>query len=65
MGIQMLISAVNQDVRTIAERMNIETGAVVVNQCGSFGYEEYRHRGHTVRCYSLRERGWACPGIMH
>lgn len=57
MGIQMLVSAVNKDVRTIAEQMNIETDAIVINQCKSFGYEEYKHRGHIIRCYSLRERG--------
>ena len=57
MGIQMLVSAVGQDVRTLAERMNIETDAIVINQCGGFGYEEYTHKGHTVRCYSLKERG--------
>lgn len=57
MGIQMLVSAVNQDVRTIAERMNIETDAIVINQCDGFGYEEYKHHGHTICCYSLKERG--------
>lgn len=57
MGVQMLVSAVNQDVRTIAERMNIQADAIVINQCGCFGYEEYVHHGHMIRCYSLKERG--------
>lgn len=57
MGIQMLVSAVNQDVRTLAQRMNIETDAIVMNQCDSFGYEEYEHKEHSIRCYSLKERG--------
>ena len=57
MGIQMLISAVDQDMRTIAERMNIETDAIVINQCDRFGYEEYEHRGHRICCYSFKERG--------
>ncbi len=57
MGLQMLVSTVNQDVRSLAERMNMETDAIVINQCGCFGYEEYSHKGHTVRCYSLKERG--------
>lgn len=57
MKIQMLVSAVDQDVRTLAERMNIGTDAVIINQCGEFGYEEYEHKSHTIRCYSLRERG--------
>lgn len=41
MKIEMLVSAVNQDVRALAKRMNIRTGAVIINQCGEFGYEEY------------------------
>lgn len=57
MGIQMLVSAVSQDVRTLAQRMNIETDAIIMNQCDSFGYEEYEHKGHRIRCYSLKERG--------
>lgn len=57
MGIQMLISAVGQETGTLAERMNIETDAVIINQCGAFGYEEYEYKSHTVRCYSLKERG--------
>ena len=36
MKIQMLVSAVNQDVRTLAERMNIRTDAVIINQCGQY-----------------------------
>lgn len=57
MGIQMLVSAVKQDVKTLAERMNIETDAIVINQCDSFGYEEYEHKECRIRCYSLKERG--------
>lgn len=57
MGIQMLVSAVNQDVRTLAQRMNIEAEAIVINQCDSFGYDEYEHKEQRIRCYSLKERG--------
>ncbi len=57
MKIQMLVSAVNQDVRTLAERMNIRTDAVVINQCGENSYEEYNHCSHAVCCYSFKERG--------
>ncbi len=57
MKIQMLVSAVDQDVRTLAKRMNIRTDAVIINQCDGFAYEEYEHHSHMIRCYSLRERG--------
>lgn len=57
MKIEMLVSAVNQDVRTLAERMNIGTDAVIINQCDGFDYEEYEYHSHKIRCYSLKERG--------
>ena len=57
MKIQMLVSAVNQDVRTLAERMNIRTDAVIINQCGQYGYEEYEHNSCSIHCYSFKERG--------
>ncbi len=53
----MLVSAVDQDVRTLAGRMNIRTDALIINQCSEFGYEEYEHCSHMIRCYSLKERG--------
>lgn len=57
MGIQMLVSAVNQDVQTLAQRMNLETDAIIMNQCECFGYEEYEYRTCQIRCYSMKERG--------
>lgn len=57
MEIQMLISAVGQDVLTLAERMNIGTDAIVINQCDRFSYDEYEHASHRISCYSLKERG--------
>lgn len=57
MKLQVLVSAVDQEVNTLAERMNLQTDALIVNQCGEFGYTEYEHRGSRIRCYSLAERG--------
>lgn len=57
MKIQMLVSAVNQDVTALAERMNIRTDAIVINQCGMFDYTEYEYDSHRIQCYSLKERG--------
>lgn len=57
MKIQTLVAAVNQDVRTLAERMQMETDAIIVNQCDTFGYETYEYQGHQIQCYSFQERG--------
>lgn len=57
MKLQVLVSAVNQEVNKMAERMNLQTDALIVNQCDHVAYTEYEHGGHQIRCYSLAERG--------
>ncbi|NLL76606.1 MAG: glycosyltransferase family 2 protein [Clostridiales bacterium] len=57
MKLQMLVSAVNQEVLTLADKMNIETDAIIINQCQRFAYDEYEHKGWKVQCYSLKEKG--------
>lgn len=57
MKLQVLIAAVNQELDTLAEKMNLETEAVIVNQCERFDYQEYLHRGRRIRCFSMAERG--------
>lgn len=55
--LQVLAAAVNQEVNTLAEKMNLETDAVIVNQCGHFAYREYQHKERLIRCFSMAERG--------
>lgn len=68
MKLQFLVSAVNEEVKTLAERMNLQADAIVVNQCGINDYQEYEHRPEPgssemsnpacrIRCYSFAERG--------
>lgn len=57
MKLQLLVSAVKEEVTTLAERMNVRTDAWIVNQCDRFGYQEYEYREHTIRCLSMAERG--------
>ena len=57
MKIQVLISAVEQNMAALVEKMNISTPAVVVNQCDSYGYEEMEHNGAKIQCFSMPERG--------
>ncbi len=53
----MLVAAVNEQVNTLADKMNLETEAVIINQCDHFGYQEYLHKGSLIRCFSMAERG--------
>lgn len=57
MKLQVLVAAVEQDVNRLAEKMNLQTEAVIVNQCGGFAYQEYFHRERKIRCFSMAERG--------
>lgn len=57
--IEVLVSAVDQNLPMLAEKMKIETDAVIVNQCGGYDYQEIflPDKQHIVRCLSMKERG--------
>lgn len=57
MRLQFLVSAVNEDVSTLAERMNLQADAIIINQCDRNEYQEYDHGEYRMRCYSFAERG--------
>ncbi len=57
MRIQLLVSAVNQNIDALIEQMHIQGDAVVVNQCGHYGYEEITASGGRVQVFSMPERG--------
>lgn len=55
--LEMLVSALKQEVGTLAEKMNLQSDAVIINQGEENSYQEYRHRGCRIRAYSFAERG--------
>lgn len=57
MRVQTLVAAVNQEVLKLAEKMHLETDAIIVNQCDCNDYVEYEYQGAKVKCYSFQERG--------
>lgn len=57
MKIQLLVSAVEKDIAALTEQMHISTDAVIVNQCGRYGYEEITKRGHKIQAFHMPERG--------
>ena len=57
MKLQVLVAAVNENVELLAEKMNLESEAVIVNQCDHFACQEYFHAGRLIRCFSMAERG--------
>ena len=57
MTLETLVSAVKQDVAEQAEKMNLQSDAVIINQCDENSYLEYEYRGNMIRAYSFAEKG--------
>lgn len=57
MNVEVLVSVMNQSPEKIAEQMQLDSDAVIINQCDELGYEEKEHRGHTIRFFSFPDRG--------
>ena len=57
MTLETLVSAVRQDVAEQAEKMNLQSDAVIINQCDENSYLEYEYRGNMIRAYSFAEKG--------
>ena len=57
MSLQILVSAVGQDVSTLAERMRLESDAIIINQTDSFSFQEYEYSGKKISCYNFKEKG--------
>ncbi len=55
--IQLLVSAVDKEAHVLAEQMQIDSDAVIVNQCGQYGYEEFKRADHRIQVFSMAERG--------
>ncbi len=55
--VQLLVSAVDQDAVALAGQMRIGSDAVIVNQCGRYGYDEFTASGHRIQVFSMAERG--------
>lgn len=57
MKIQTLIVTTNQNDHSLIDKMNVQTDAIVGNQCDRNEIEEFDQNGHLVRWLSLKERG--------
>lgn len=57
MTLELLISTMHQTDHALLERMQVQSDAVVVNQCDREGETILEHRGHRVVWIDTRERG--------
>lgn len=49
MKLQILVSSLNQEVKSLAEKMNLQADAILINQCNENRYEEWTQDGHRIR----------------
>ena len=57
MTLQVLIATMHQIDHSLLEKMNIQSDAVVINQCDRDEIERFKYEGHNILWMSLRERG--------
>lgn len=57
MELQVLVSAVNQEVNGLAEKMNLQSDAIIINQTNHFEFTEYEYHGKQIKAYSFQEKG--------
>lgn len=55
--IQVLIATMHQEDYNLLEKMNIQTDAVVINQCDQEAYNEFLYQGHTIIWINTKQRG--------
>lgn len=57
MKLQVLVSAMEADPRELANKMNLASDAVIIDQCGYEGEETFAHAGREIVCCHYAERG--------
>ncbi len=57
MRLEVLVSTMHQTDYSLLDRMNIQTDAIVINQCDTNSFCEFEYKGHVVKWFCLNERG--------
>lgn len=57
MKLQVLVSTMHQTDHSLLEKMNIQSDAIVINQCDRDCIERFIFRGHDILWMSMNERG--------
>lgn len=59
MTLQVLIVTMNQSKgdHSLLDRMNIQSDAIICNQCDRWEFEEFDYKGHHIQWFSFAERG--------
>lgn len=59
MSIEVLISTINANPKSLIKKMNLQTDAIIICQNNKFGYEEVNYKTKTIKIYYFNEKGVA------
>lgn len=57
MKVQVLVAALEQNPRRLAEEMKLNSDAIIINQCDHYAVEEWECKGHCIKAFAMAERG--------
>lgn len=57
MNLQVLVSTMNQNDHSLIDKMNIQSDAIIVNQCNRNEFEKIEYKNHSITFLSFNERG--------
>jgi glycosyltransferase involved in cell wall biosynthesis len=57
MKIQVLVATMDQRDHSLLDKMNIQSDAIVANQCDKVDFEEFKYDGHSIKYLSFSEYG--------
>jgi glycosyltransferase involved in cell wall biosynthesis len=57
MDLQVLVATMHQKDYSLLEKMNIDSDAIIANQCDKNEIESFDYKGHHIRSFSFAERG--------
>lgn len=57
MKLETLVATIDQKDHTLVEKMNIQTGAVIGNQCGQDSVETFLYKGNPIVYHNTAQRG--------
>ena len=54
---EVLVAAVDENPIMLADHMNLQTEAIICNQCHTYSAEEFERNGRIIRVFNWNERG--------
>jgi len=57
MNLEVLVSTMHQNDHNILEKMNIQSDAIIINQCNRDEIEKFTYKGNSIKFLSFSERG--------